>query len=89
MKRVIFTILVALTYILAQAQWGYAPTEARLINADNEYFYTYDVAQTQEGNTWLYMRTEYDRHFVQLYDSTGGRYWVMAKCCLFPTISNP
>lgn len=71
MKRLFFTILVALAYILSQAQWGYAPAEARLINANNEYFYTYDVAQTQEGNTWLYMRTEYDRHFVQLYDSTG------------------
>ena len=71
MKKLFFTILLILSYLVAQAQWGNCATEARWINSDNEYFYEYELAQTAEGNTWFYLSSSYNTHYIQLYDSTG------------------
>lgn len=71
MKKFFFTLLLILSYLVAQAQWGKTPIEARWINYDNEYFYEYEMEQTAEGNTWFYMGGSYNANYVQLFDSTG------------------
>lgn len=71
MKKFYFVILLILSYLVAQAQWGKSPVEARWINADNEYFTKYEIEQTPQGNTWFYMAGSYDNHYIQLFDSLG------------------
>ena len=56
---------------VALAQWGNSAAEALWVNTNNEFFYTFDVQQAHNGNTWFYMDCAPDAHYVQLYDSTG------------------
>lgn len=69
--RKIALIISAMFATVALAQWGNSAAEPLLINTENEFYYSFDVQGTPEGNTWFYMDCAPDAHYVQLYDSTG------------------
>lgn len=71
MKKIWFAIFLMLSHIVALGQWNDNPAEAVLINTDGEYFFSYDLAMTPNGNTWLWLNAAGDAHKVQLYDTTG------------------
>ena len=71
MKTLKISLLFLLVSMSAVAQWSNDPARALWINDDNEYFYSYDLAQAPNGNTWFYLNGTGDTHWVQLYDSTG------------------
>lgn len=71
MNKIKLTILSLALSTAVMAQWSNNPAEALWINNDSQYFYSYDVAQAPNGNTWFYLNGEGDTHYVQLFDSTG------------------
>ena len=68
---------------VALAQWGNSATESLWVNTADEYYYSFDVQQAHNGNTWFYMDYAPDAHCVQLYDSTGvallGDKWMLVS----------
>ena len=68
---------------VAPAQWGNSATESLWVNTADEYYYSFDVQQAHNGNTWFYMDYAPDAHCVQLYDSTGvallGDKWMLVS----------
>ncbi len=71
MNKIQLTILSLALSTAVMAQWSNNPAEALWINNDSQYFYSYDVAQAPNGNTWFYLNGQGDTHYVQLFDSTG------------------
>ena len=71
MKRAIFLIITMVAFTTSYAQWSRNYAEPLWINNDNEYFYSYDLAQAPNGNTWFWYKGIYNAHYVQLYDSVG------------------
>lgn len=71
MKRVIAYIAMTIVPLLTVAQWSNNAAEPYWVNDDNAYFYEYDLAQAPNGNTWMWIETGKNCHYVQLFDSTG------------------
>ena len=82
MRNTMFFILTMYAAV-ALAQWGNSATESLWVNTADEYYYSFDVQQAHNGNTWFYMDYAPDAHCVQLYDSTGvallGDKWMLVS----------
>lgn len=72
MKRVLTYIAFAvLPLFSAVAQWSNNHAEPYWVNDDGAYFYEYNVAQSPNGKTWLWLESGQSHHYVQLFDTTG------------------